>query len=278
MRIVYPDLRDRGSGLIGVRPKSVGAVVNAIGTPGFVDAVAALVRDDIALDALHLDRWYPGTGGAPDYCVEWYGSWGARYPDLSRLMEVYYRHYWHDDPLIRPARAAKGTLLLQRHVDGLAEGELRRRFFDEPGIAEECMLVHGGARYRYALSLARSRGQTAFSMEELFHVRQMVDMLFPMFESHVRICGARLPERLPAPTSSASPGDAFDARLARDDIALSQRERELCKLILNRWSVPQAASHLGIKLSTAKTYVERAFVKLGVRNRGELFAWAARAD
>lgn len=55
---------------------------------------------------------------------------------------------------------------------------------------------------------------------------------------------------------------------------LSRREQEICKLLLSGRSVPEAAALLDIRHSTAETYVKRAFAKLGVRTRGELFDWA----
>ena len=275
MRITYAVSGDPGSGPILVQPEKVGAVVGAIGTAGFARALAALIGETIAIEALHLEWWHPHAGCEPDYAVEWFGSWSLRDYDLSNLMQTYYREYWHDDPLMRPARAKKGTLLLLRDVGGMADGDLRRRFYDEPGIVEECMLVRGDARNQYALSLTRSREQAAFGMNELFRVRRVVEMVFPMFESHVRASGARRPASIGLP---AADGDTFDTQLARQNIHLSQRERELCKLLLSRWSVPEAASQLDIKLSTAKTYVGRAFAKLGVNSRKELFDWAHDRD
>jgi LuxR family transcriptional regulator, activator of tox operons len=271
MRMTHAISGDPGTGPILVRPEKVGAVVRAIGTAGFARALAALIDETIAIEALHLEWWHPRAGGDADYAVEWFGSWTSRDYDLSNLMQTYYREFWHDDPLMQPARAQKGTLLLLRDVGGMADGDLRRRFYDEPGIVEECMLVRGDARNQYALSLTRSRAQGAFGMNELFGLRRMVEMVFPMFESHVRASGARRPAAVPL---LASEDDAFDTQLARQNIHLSQRERELCRLLLSRWSVPDAASQLDIKLSTAKTYVGRAFAKLGVNSRKELFDWA----
>jgi DNA-binding CsgD family transcriptional regulator len=38
--------------------------------------------------------------------------------------------------------------------------------------------------------------------------------------------------------------------------------------------VPEAATRLELRVSTAESYVKRAFAKLGLRTKGELFAWA----
>lgn len=261
---------DAGNGAIRVRPETVGAVVGAIGTEGFAPAIGTLIGESVPIDYLHLERCRPRAGSASDHVVDWFGSWSACYEDVSNVMRAYYRDYWQDDPLSRPVRSQKGTLVLLRDVGAMAAGELRRRFFDEPRIAEECMLVHGDAKNQYALSMTRGRGRAAFAMDELYCLRRMAEMLFPMFESHVRACGAQRPALVDEPARE----DGFEAQLERENIQLSQRERELCKLLLSRWSVPEAASHLDIKLSTAKTYVGRAFAKLGVSSRKELFAWA----
>ncbi|AOI89363.1 helix-turn-helix transcriptional regulator [Burkholderia pseudomultivorans] len=271
MRLLHPDPAAHGHYLIGVRPGSLGATIRAVGTPGFVAAVTAFVNDSIAADAVHLERWRADTGSTSGYVVEWLGSGSLRFAaDTLRVMDVYYQDYCHVDPLFAPLRGKAGTLLVQRHIDGLAHGDFRRRIFDEPGIAQECVLVHGNAHVQYALGLARTDGQAAFTTDELFHFRQMVDLLFPMFDLHARTCAAR---RVASVSTNATSYAGFDARLERQNVQLSRREHEICRLLLCGRSVPEAAQQLDVKLSTAESYVKRAFAKLGVRTRRELFDW-----
>ncbi|MGS0896765.1 helix-turn-helix transcriptional regulator [Burkholderia stagnalis] len=271
MRLLQPDPAAHGHYLIGVRPGALGAAIRAVGTPGFIGAVTAFVNDSIAADAVHLERWRADAGSASGHVVEWLGSGSLRFPaDTLRVMDVYYQDYCHADPLFAPLRGKAGTLLVQRHIDGLAHGEFRRRIFDEPGIAQECVLVHGSAQVQYALGLARAGGRAAFTTDELFHLRQMVDLLFPMFELHARSSAAR---RITSASTNAASAAGFDARLERRDVQLSRREHEICRLMLCGRSVPEAAQQLDVKLSTAESYVKRAFAKLGVRTRRELFDW-----
>ncbi|MDR8730865.1 helix-turn-helix transcriptional regulator [Burkholderia pseudomultivorans] len=271
MRFLHPDPAAHGHYLIGVRPGSLGATIRAVGTPGFVAAVTAFVNDSIAADAVHLERWRTDTGSTSGYVVEWLGSGSLRFAaDTLRVMDLYYQDYCHVDPLFAPLRGKAGTLLVQRHIDGLAHGDFRRRIFDEPGIAQECVLVHGNAHVQYALGLARTEGQAAFTTDELFHFRQMVDLLFPMFDLHARTCAAR---RIASVSTNATSYAGFDARLERQNVQLSRREHEICRLLLCGRSVPEAAQQLDVKLSTAESYVKRAFAKLGVRTRRELFDW-----
>ncbi|MGU7784393.1 helix-turn-helix transcriptional regulator [Burkholderia sp. PU8-34] len=273
MRLLQPDPAGSGQYLIGIRPDMLGATIQAVGTTGFVGAVAAFVNDSIAADAVHLERWRASTDSASGFLVEWLGSGSGstRYvADTLRVMDLYYQDYCHADPLFAPLRGKAGTLLVQRHIDGLAESDFRRRIFDEPGIAQECVLVHGNAHVQYALGLARVGGQAAFSTDELFHLRQMVGLLFPMFELHARTCAAR---RIASVSTNATSHAGFDARLERQGVRLSRREHDICQLLLCGRSVPEAAQQLDVKLSTAESYVKRAFAKLGVRTRRELFDW-----
>ena len=271
MRLLQPDPAARGHYLIGVRPDSLGATLRAVGTPDFVGAVTEFVNDSIDADAVHLERWRADTGSTSGFVVEWLGSGSLRFAaDTLRVMDVYYQDYCQSDPLVAPLRGKAGTLLVQRHVDGIAQGEFRRRIFDEPGIGQECLLVHGNAHLQYALGLARTVGRAAFTTDELFHFRQMVDLLFPMFELHARTCAAR---RVAAVSVNVESQASFDARLERQDVQLSRREHEICRLMLCGRSVPEAAQQLDVKLSTAESYVKRALAKLGVRTRRELFDW-----
>ena len=161
---------------------------------------------------------------------------------------------WTTARSIRWSRCAQaGTLLVQRHVEGIAHGEFRRRIFDEPGIEQECMLVHGNAHLQYALGLARTVGRPAFTMDELFHFRQMVDLLFPMFELHAHLRGAARGvgdgEHRVAGGLRRAPRTAGRA--------VSRREHEICRLMPGGRSVPEAAQQLDVKLSTAESYVKR---------------------
>ncbi|WP_179401950.1 helix-turn-helix transcriptional regulator [Burkholderia guangdongensis] len=271
MRILQPDPLGQANYLIGVRPRTLGAAMQAVGTTAFVAALAEFIHENIVVESVHLERWRADPQSATGFVIEWLGSWSEQDPDVCKLMDIFYQDYCHSDPLFLTARGTSGTLLLQRHVAGLAAGDFRRLFFDEPRISQECMLVHGNAQVQFAIGLARSVEQPAYSTDELFHLRQMADLLFPLFEMHTRLCAAR---RIAVESSHAPSLGGFDARLARQDVRLSRREYEICKLMLSGRSVPEAASHLDIKFSTAESYVKRAFVKLGVHTRRELFDWA----
>lgn len=113
--------------------------------------------------------------------------------------------------------------------------------------------------------------QSAFTTKELFYFRQMAEMLFPLFELHARTSAIRRTATVPF---SLTPNAGFDERLSTHNVQLSRREYEICKLLLSGRTIPDAASQRDVRLSTAESYVKRAFAKLSVRTKRELFEWA----
>jgi two-component system response regulator NreC len=63
---------------------------------------------------------------------------------------------------------------------------------------------------------------------------------------------------------------------ASDGIALSEREREVVKLIANGYTNPQIAEQLNVAERTVKTYRARAIEKLGFSSRAEITAYVRR--
>lgn len=63
----------------------------------------------------------------------------------------------------------------------------------------------------------------------------------------------------------------LDSRIDRDDAqALSKREREIVTRVASGVSAAQAARDLSIREATARTFLRRAFRKLGVKNQRDL--------
>jgi two-component system response regulator NreC len=63
---------------------------------------------------------------------------------------------------------------------------------------------------------------------------------------------------------------------ASDGVALSDREREVVRLIANGYTNPQIAEQLNVAERTVKTYRARAIEKLGFSSRAEITAYVRR--
>jgi LuxR family transcriptional regulator, activator of tox operons len=68
----------------------------------------------------------------------------------------------------------------------------------------------------------------------------------------------------------------LDARIASEGVRLSKREyeSESCRHLIVGRTVPETAEILGVRQTSAESYVQRAFARLGVRTRRELALWA----
>jgi len=63
---------------------------------------------------------------------------------------------------------------------------------------------------------------------------------------------------------------------ATDSVALSDREREVVRLIANGYTNPEIAEQLNVAERTVKTYRARAIEKLGFSSRAEITAYVRR--
>jgi two-component system response regulator NreC len=61
-----------------------------------------------------------------------------------------------------------------------------------------------------------------------------------------------------------------------DEVALSEREREVVRLIANGYTNPEIAEQLNVAERTVKTYRARAIEKLGFSSRAEITAYVRR--
>lgn len=255
-----------------VSSKALGEIVESVGTPDFVSRLAQLLNRVLPLDVVHIERSRLDTAMPIGYRCEWIGSSGIgmQASEVSAVMDIYYDRFFQVDPLFDSIRGKSGTLLVLRDIAAMPMNEFRQRLFDDVHIAHECVLAHGTRYAQYSIALERGDRRAPFSLDELGRFRRISDFLFPIVELHGSLTAARL---TPCMDGVAHPLAVFDTRLALQDVALSRREYETCKQLLSGRTVPETADILGVRASSVECYVKRAFLKLGVHTKRELFAW-----
>src|SRR4029077_265989 len=82
--------------------------------------------------------------------------------------------------------------------------------------------------------------------------------------------GNYLHPRLGAVMAAENGGDA-------DEVALSEREAEVIRLIADGFTNPEIAEQLKVAERTVKTYRARAIEKLGISSRAEITAYVRRS-
>lgn len=254
---------------------ALGNVIRKAGTPDFVQAASDLISESIESDSVYFDRSRPDGRHPHGYVTDWFGSAGNDYKLICAVAERYYEAYSTQDALRISCFGQLGTQVSLRDVAAIPPSRFRREMFDRPRTAHECTLVHGTRTAHYFLGLNRVEGQPAFTLAEMTTLRQMGEFLAPLFELHA---GAGAARRTTATRVQGTAIEQFDRRVGAQAIRLSQREYQICRALLSGRTIPETAHALELRLSTAESYVQRAFAKLGIRTKWELLQWAHAPD
>ena len=138
--------------------------------------------------------------------------------------------------------------------------EHRAKVYEAHGVAERVSVVQDeGDQSLFALNFYRHRHQRALSDTQLAEVGRLGGLLMALARKHIALAG-------PVP----KPG--IGERLLELQPELSAREIDVCTRILRGMSQDGIAADLGIGLPTVKTYRNRAFARIGIHFRSELFA------
>jgi DNA-binding CsgD family transcriptional regulator len=179
---------------------------------------------------------------------------------VAACFTAYRDGVWRRDRALEAVRERLGrgeTVLSHLHALELAPVH-RRRIFDRHGLSERLSFACEDADGALlSLNLYRHESQAAFDDDE----RDLLQSLGPLLLGCVQRHLALRPQAVPAVTAFA---------------ALTPREREVCERLLRGWTHDGIAADLGLAPATVKTYRDRAFERLGIHQRHELFALALR--
>ena len=144
-----------------------------------------------------------------------------------------------------------------------APAEHRAKVYEAHGMAERVSVAQtqddGGV---FAINFYRHGHQSAFSDAALDSFGALAPALLALVRKHMALA---------QPMAEAQAHD-LEARLRSLCPALTERERAVCIRLLQGMTQDGIASDLGLALPTVKTYRNRAFARLGIHFRNELFA------
>lgn len=151
--------------------------------------------------------------------------------------------------------------------------EHRQGIYTRNGLQERASLVrkrNDGSLL--AVNLYRHEGQGAFRDTDIDTICRLGEPLLSCVNLHMQLTPSIIgkPDK---PDASSAPAHPL--------ALLPKREREVCDRLLRGWTHEGIAGDLGISAGTVKTYRDRAFDRLGIHHRNELFAlalaWSANA-
>jgi len=177
---------------------------------------------------------------------------------------------WRDDQVFALARErlrGGGAVMTHLHAREMRPRH-RRRIYTRHKLAERLSLVQAEANApALAVNLYRHVEVRPFSDTDRERLRDAAGLILACVSRHLAIRGAE--GETPAAATTAPAADCL--------AALPRREREVCERLLRGWTHEGVGADLGLRTTTVKTYRDRAFERLGIHHRSELFALALRS-
>jgi len=165
----------------------------------------------------------------------------------------------------RRSAAADGAVLLKTGADDMAEPH-RQAIYERHAMLERLSVVQpdagGGV---LAVNLYRHLGQGCFAAAD---IERLAAVALPLVAAVRRHIDCR---------SSEDPAAGAREWLQRHRPGLTDRELDVLELLLRGLTYDGIAAQLGLGVGTVKTYRARAFERLGIHFKNELFALVMRA-
>lgn len=239
------------------RTQVLGELIGHLGSPGFGPAVLDGLQELVPAASWSVYR----LGERPAMFL----SAARGVPDTTRdCWRAYLSGPHRADRSFAQASSATDHAPLLCHLTAEeAPAEHRAKVYEAHGMAERVSVAQtqddGGV---FAINFYRHGHQSAFSDAALDSFGALAPALLALVRKHMAL------------TQPVAEGQAHDleARLHSLCPALTERERAVCIRLLQGMTQDGIASDLGLALPTVKTYRNRAFARLGIHFRNELFA------
>lgn len=142
----------------------------------------------------------------------------------------------------------------------------RARVYEAHGMAERVSIVQRQNAAIFAINFYRHEHQHPFSDGQLSDFESLAPALLTLAQKQIELTRPRLARRNTA---------EWVCQLQKFEPSLTPRELEVCARLLTGMTQEGIALDLGLGLPTIKTYRNRAFARLGIHFKSELFALLA---
>lgn len=183
-------------------------------------------------------------------------------PDIARTYAACF-HRLDGNQAAMASGAAHGDekVLVQRQsVTDIAHTDYRRICYEQPHISERVALLSFFDGWRWlSINFYSGREHGTFSGQEI----EVIESYAPLIVQIVRL-------QYNYHVSSNELPALLAMRLTRSFPELTRRDGELLRAMLDGLSITEIAERIGVKPTSAQTYVKRIYGKLGVSSLREL--------
>ncbi len=287
MRKWSPGHVDAGRALAGV---ALAGIIDRLGRPGFEEDLLEQLHP--VLPAASWSVYQVGPRCEPTLFM----SASRGIPDTTRACWWAYLSGPHrSDRSLRfepgaaaaSADVAVGTQLCHITAQEVA-GEHRARVYDAHGMAERVSVVRLAADESvFAVNFYRHAHQAPLTDGQICAFEELAPALLALAQKQIALAQthpapSQVARLAAVPQRPAGDGERSDAavraRLHQLCQGLTTRELDVCLRLLRGMTQEGIAADLGLGLPTVKTYRNRAFARLGIHFRNELFALVLQAS
>lgn len=192
--------------------------------------------------------------------------------------------YRTDRSLVHAPLAPRVSTWLSHITAREVPAEHRAKVYEAHGVAERVSVVEARADgVLFAINFYRHQHQRPFEDAQISDLGQLASPLLALTRKHLalRHTAGRPPGVRAAPTAAEPPtrgpqATFFERQLREVCPSLTPRERDVCTAMLQGLTADGVACALGLSVPTVKTYRNRAFDKMGIRFRNQLFSLVLR--
>lgn len=253
-----------GSGRSSSRANELAAaVIGCIGSEDFPSAALERIHRLLPMGAWTAYQLH--TIAPPEFSM---GATRGR-DDITGACWSRYRAglYAGDHSFDQIGHGAPGGIALARLDPVRLSAAHREAIYDRHAIQERLSIVaFENANSLLALNFYRFHGQQWFDPDDEADLRSSAPLLLAALRRHLEL---RPPKHdvLPMETTREMEVSVLRSKCPR----LTDRELEVCAGLVQGWSFDGIAVRLNLSAATVKTYRDRAFRRLGINHRNQLY-------
>ena len=237
----------------------VPTLIEHAGGPEFGNAVSRMAKGILGCDQLTAFAFRPGF--APRIAGVFASA--SEGPTHSAARH-YVNAHWRDDPtnIFRTAGLDGGkNYLVFTSQEEVPDERYRHDCYIATGVRYRMSIVRRVQDEFFKVSFHRTSAVGPFQPDRLFDLAEHIDLLCSLIARHERSSPANLGTR-----AALHCGHILGRRCPQ----LTNREREVCSLIVAGMSSEAIALELGIGINTVLTFRRRAYARLNISSQNEL--------
>ena len=238
----------------------VEGLIATIGEPAFEHTLLQCLQP--VVPAASYSIYQTGSGCSPRL----YMSASLGVPDTTRdCWRAYLSGPQQHDRTLMQGHTDESHLTLCHITAQEAPPQHRERVYEAHGIAERISVVRHEDESVFAINFYRHVHQAPFKDCQLSEFGHVASGLLALAQKQITLSPL---QKSPAEESLG----LWSRKLARLQVGLTTREVAVCARILLGLTNDGIASDLKLSVPTVKTYRNRAFARMGIHFRNELFA------